>query len=215
MKWGIEMNTILVIRCSPKTVESHSSAFAVEFVEQLQQMLPTSTTKLRDLSANPIAHVTSQHALASEKAFENRTLSDEQALHISDTLIEELETADYLVIATPMHNYTVPSVLKAWIDHVVRAHRTIKLTPQGKIGLIGDKRTYIIVSSGGHHKHQPSWQPDFLTPYLTEILRTIGITSVEFIYLEAMSHGQAASEQAITKAREHADQIFTILPTQL
>ncbi len=202
------MNNILVLRCSPKTIESSSSAFADNFVNQLQQMLPASTTKLRDLSAMPIPHVTSQHTLASEKAREQRTSSEEQALQLSNSLIEELEASDYLVIATPMHNYTVPSVLKAWIDHVVRAHRTIKLTPQGKIGLIGDKHTYIIVSSGGHHTHQPAWQSDFLTPYLTEILRTIGITSVQFIYLEAMNHGPAAAEQAISNARIRADELL-------
>ena len=202
------MNNILVLRCSPKTIESKSSAFADEFIKLLQQKALNSTTKLRDLSADPIPHVTSQHTLASEKMKENRSSTEEEALQLSDTLIQELEATDYLVIATPMHNYTIPSVLKAWIDHVVRAHRTIKLTPQGKIGLIGDKRTYIIVSSGGRHTHQPAWQPDFLTPYLTEILRTIGITSVEFIYLEAMNHGPAAAEQAIENAKVRAKEIL-------
>lgn len=110
-----------------------------------------------------------------------------------------------------MHNFTVPSVLKAWIDHVVRAHRTIKLTPQGKVGLVGNKRTFIVVSSGGHHTSKPAWQPDFLTPYLTEILRTIGIIDVHFIYLEAMGHGPDAAEYARTIARTHVNEILTEL----
>lgn len=204
-------NNILVLHCSPKTSESHSGAFADEFVQRLQKLLPNSNTNIRDFSNSSIPHVTYLHTLASEKTSENRSIEEEQALLLSETLIEELEAASYLVIATPMHNYTVPSVLKAWIDHVVRAYRTIKLTPQGKVGLIGDKRTYIIVSSGGHHKNQPAWQPDFLTPYLTEILRTIGIVSVEFIYLEAMNHGPAAAEQAVINARKRTDDILESL----
>ena len=178
------MKNILFIRCSPKTSASSSNTFAQEFLEKLKQSVGTTNVVLRDLSNNPIPHVTSQHTLASEKHESMLGHAEMEALQLSNTLIDELEASDILVIATPMHNYTVPSVLKAWIDHVVRAHRTIQLTPKGKIGLIGDKRTYIIVSSGGHHVQKPAWQPNFLTPYLVEILRTIGITSVEFIYLE-------------------------------
>jgi FMN-dependent NADH-azoreductase len=208
MNWGINMKNILYIQCSPKTAGSHSGTFAQEFVKGLSKSLPAKNVVLRDLSNAPIPHVSSQHTLASEKPENLRTPAEQEALQLSDTLIQELEATDVLVIATPMHNFTVPSVLKAWIDHVVRAHRTIKLTPQGKVGLIGDKRTYIIVSSGGHHTHQPAWQPDFLTPYLKEILRTVGITSIEFIYLEAMNHGPEAAEYAVTQARLQINEIL-------
>jgi FMN-dependent NADH-azoreductase len=203
------MKNILFISCSPKTSGSHSGTFAQEFVESLKQLLASAKVVNRDLSNAPIPHVSNQHTLASEKHESMLNSAEQEALKLSNTLIEELEATDVLVIATPMHNYNVPSVLKAWIDHVVRAHRTIKLTPQGKIGLIGDKRTYIIVSSGGHHTNQPAWQPDFLTPYLTEILHTVGITTVEFIYLEAMNHGPAAIELAVETARKHAEVIFS------
>jgi len=205
------MKNILYIQCSPKTAGSHSGQFAQEFVKGLSKALPAKNVVLRDLSNAPIPHVSSQHTLASEKQESMRNAAEQQALQLSDTLIAELEATDVLVIATPMHNYTVPSVLKAWIDHVMRAHRTIKLTPQGKVGLIGDKRTYIIVSSGGHHTRQPAWQPDFLTPYLTEILRTVGITSIEFIYLEAMNHGPEAAKYAVAQARLHTNEILAEL----
>lgn len=205
------MKNILYIQCSPKTAGSHSGMFAQEFVKGLSKSLSAKNVVLRDLSNAPIPHVSSQHTLASEKQENLRTPAEQEALQLSDTLIAELEATDVLVIATPMHNYTVPSVLKAWIDHVVRAHRTLKLTPQGKVGLIGDKRTYIIVSSGGHHTRQPAWQPDFLTPYLTEILRTVGITSVEFIYLEAMNHGPEAAKYAVAQARLHTNEILAEL----
>ena len=58
----------------------------------------------------------------------------------SEILIRELESADCLVIGTPMHNYTVPSALKAWIDHVVRANRTFTHIPTGKLGVLADRR---------------------------------------------------------------------------
>jgi FMN-dependent NADH-azoreductase len=205
---------ILFINCSPKKIGSRSSTFAQEFVDNLELTFPRSNLVHRDLSNFPITHVTSEHTFASEKQANMLNAMDKVALELSDTLIEELETSDILVIATPMHNYTVPSVLKAWIDHVVRAHRTIKLTPQGKVGLIGDKRTYIIVSSGGRHSQQPAWQPDFLTPYLTEILRTIGIISVEFIFLEAMNYDPATVELALNHAYSRSRELLIELKEQ-
>jgi len=64
-------------------------------------------------------------------------------------LIRELEAADLLVIATPMHNYCVPAVLKAWVDQIVRIHRTFASTPGGKVGKLRDRRRGLVVASGG------------------------------------------------------------------
>ena len=57
----------------------------------------------------------------------------------SQALIAELEACDAVVIGTPMNNYTVPATLKAWIDQIVRIHRTFRSTPQGKVGLLQDR----------------------------------------------------------------------------
>ena len=57
----------------------------------------------------------------------------------SEELIQELESADFVVIGTPMHNFTVPSVLKAWIDHIVRVRRTFDSTKEGYVGRLRDR----------------------------------------------------------------------------
>ena len=74
---------------------------------------------------------------------------DAGALQESERLIEELDAAEILVISTPMHNFTVPAALKAWIDQVVRFGRTFHSTPTGKIGLLRDRPVYIVIASGG------------------------------------------------------------------
>lgn len=99
-------------------------------------------------------------------------------------MIRELESADCLVIGTPMHNYTVPSALKAWIDHVVRANRTFTHIPTGKLGVLADRPVYVAVSSGGSFASEPARQPDFLTPYLTAILNTIGLRTIHFFSVQ-------------------------------
>jgi len=50
---------------------------------------------------------------------------------MSDHLIEELEAADIIVIGAPMHNFAIPSSLKAWIDQIVRLGKTFGYGPSG------------------------------------------------------------------------------------
>lgn len=120
------------------------------------------------------------------------------ATALSEQLIVEVETCDLLVLCTPVHNFTVPAALKAWIDHVVRIHRSFTLNEQfAKVGLLGDRRTFVLVSSGNARKGH---EPDFLTPYLTTILATVGIHSVEFVYLGAMVRGEEAVNRAVEQA---------------
>jgi FMN-dependent NADH-azoreductase len=120
------------------------------------------------------------------------------ATALSEQLIVELEACDLLIVCTPVHNFTVPAALKVWIDHVVRIHRSFTINAQfEKIGLLEDRRTFVLVSSGNARKGH---EPDFLTPYMTTILSTVGIHSVDFIYLGAMVRGEEAVARAVEQA---------------
>ena len=129
-------------------------------------------------------------------------------LQESEQLIEELDAADILVISTPMHNFTVPAVLKAWIDQVGRFGRTFQSTPTGKVGLLRDRQVYIVIASGGFFTGETPTQPDFLTPDLRAILATIGLKDIHFVTAEAMSLGPEALAAGETSA---CAQITTLL----
>jgi FMN-dependent NADH-azoreductase len=120
------------------------------------------------------------------------------ALQPSERLIGELEACDLLVLSTPMHNFTVPALLKAWLDQVVRFGRTFRSTPEGKIGLLEDRPTFVVVASGGYIIGARARQPDFLTPYLTAILGTIGIHDVNFVHMDGMTRDL---DQGLARAR--------------
>lgn len=116
----------------------------------------------------------------------------------SEELIAELEACDLLVICTPVHNFSVPAALKSWIDHVVRIQRSFTVNAQfEKVGLLKDRRTFVLVSSGNARKGH---EPDFLTPYMHAILATVGIHTVDFIYLGAMVRGAEAVNRAVELA---------------
>lgn len=125
----------------------------------------------------------------------------------SEELIVELEACDLLVICTPVHNFSVPAALKSWIDHVVRIQRSFTVNAQfEKAGLLKDRRTFVLVSSGNARKGH---EPDFLTPYMHAILATVGIHTVDFIYLGAMVRGAEAVNRALELAHRQLSEAIS------
>jgi FMN-dependent NADH-azoreductase len=193
---------ILHITSSARVEGSASHQLSRRVVERLLARHPEAQVVPRDLAAEPLPHVDAQYANALSRGVggepQARGLS---SLAWSDLLIEELKQADCIVIGTPMHNFTVPSVLKAWIDHVVRIGVTFNATPEGKFGTLPDRPVYIAVSSGGLRTGERARQPDFLEPYLRAILGTIGLKSLSFISAEAT----VMDPNALTAAYAAAD----------
>lgn len=184
------MKTILHIVCSPRAEGSYSTRFSSRIVERLRANHHEAQVVVRDLATVPLPQVDSDyaHALAGTRP----DMAAPGSLARSDHLIAELEQADAIVIGTPMHNYTVPSSLKAWIDHVLRIGRTFVPTPEGKQGLLPDRPVYVAVASGGLYLGEQARQPDFLTPYLKAALATVGLRSLHFFALQGMVRGEAA-----------------------
>lgn len=192
---------ILRIDCSPRGAEAHCWRMADVLQARMENTWREATTIRRVLSQAPAPFVDAGFAAAMGTNTSAHSASKVPALAASEELIRELEVAAALIIATPMHNYTVPAVLKAWIDQVVRFGRTFTSTPQGKVGNLADRPAYVVVSSGGFYSGDLGRQPDFLTPYLTAILATIGITSVTFIRMEGLTRGDEPLARAYADAR--------------
>ncbi|NID16539.1 FMN-dependent NADH-azoreductase [Luteibacter yeojuensis] len=184
---------ILHIDASPRA-ESHSRKLSAAIVERLLDVSPGASVTRRDFAIDPVPHAWSDYATALSSP---TTLADPPpgSLDFSESLIREVEAADAVVIGTPMHNLTVPSVLKAWIDQVLRATRTFRSTPMGKVGLLQDRPVFIAIASGAIFSGERANQPDFLTPYLSAVLGSMGLQTVHFLAVQGtafLDDGQAA-----------------------
>jgi FMN-dependent NADH-azoreductase len=189
------MTTILEILVSPRPA-SFSRRIASEVTARIAASHPGARMIRRDLAADPPPHP----ELTLYEAILSATPDDDPRFALSDQLIGELEAADFVVIGTPMNNFTVPSTLKAWVDHIVRIRRTFRSTPEGKIGTLRDRPLIVVSAHGGYCGKTPPGQPDFLTPYLHAIFATIGIRSVHFLRIEGLSRGP----DAVSRALDHA-----------
>lgn len=113
---------------------------------------------------------------------------------LSDELVAELEAADTIVLAVPMYNFSIPSTLKAWIDHVARRGRTFRYTEKGPEGLLKGKKVFVLVARGGlYSKGAPAAAFDFQEPYLRAVLGFLGLTDVTFVSLEGLAMGPEAA----------------------
>lgn len=190
------MTRILLLNSGPHSEDSHGYRLAAEAIAAAG--IDNARITERDLVKSPIPPISRDYALA----LTSHTANDAEEFSCSEQLIVELEQHDMLFIVTPMHNFTVPSALKLWLDHVIRINRTFNSTPQGKIGLLKDRPTFVLVSSGGFHVGERAKQLDFLTPYLRYALASIGIRDVHFFPLQGLVFGPEAVAQAVDEARQ-------------
>lgn len=175
------MATLLHIDSSPLE-SSISRELTREFVKAWKQKNPEGRVIERNLSAAPPKPIDQRWVGAAFTPEGGRTPEQRSVLAESDALIRELEEADEIVIGVAMHNFSIPSVLKLWIDQVVRSGKTFSYGANGPEGLLKRKKATILVASGGVYEvGTPAGAMNFIEPYLRSILAFIGITDVRFV----------------------------------
>jgi FMN-dependent NADH-azoreductase len=178
---------ILNIISSPRKGESYSTKLGSAIVEKLQAANPGSTVKVKDLASKPFPHLEEAHLQSFFTPAEGRTPEQQEAVHHSDEAIAEIMAADAIVIDAPLYNFSIPSVLKAWIDHIARAGITFQYTATGPEGLVKGKKIYVAMSSGGVYSEGPAAGYDFVAPYLKAVLGFMGMTDVTVVRVEGLA----------------------------
>ena len=195
------MKKILLVESSPRGSDSYSHQAARSIVNELQQHGPGAKVVVRDLGQNPPPHVGQAFITGIYAAPEQRTPEQAKAIELSDTFIDELFAADTIVMAVPMHNFGLPSTLKAWIDHVSRREHTFTFSSNGPEGLVKGKRAILVLASGAVYSNGPMKAFDFAEPYLRAALGFIGITDVEAVRVEGVAMSAVGPEKALASAR--------------
>ncbi|QSX33914.1 FMN-dependent NADH-azoreductase [Shewanella avicenniae] len=152
---------------------------------------------VRDVAAEPLPILDGELA-GGMRGGDNLNPRQQQALALSDKLIQELKDNDTIVIAAPMYNFTIPAQLKTWVDLVARAGVTFRYTAAGAEGLITGKKAVIVATFGGLHKDTDE---DFVVPYLKRFLSFIGIDAVEVVYAEGLNISPELKEKGIADAK--------------
>jgi FMN-dependent NADH-azoreductase len=203
------MSKLLYVSASLFGAGSKSRLIAGEFVEAWRRSNPGTTFVERHLDPASIPHLTQATLAALMTPAEQRDAAQSEAVAFADTLIEEIEAADTVVLAVPMYNFTVPSTLKAWIDHITRAGRTFRYTASGPEGLLKGKKVFIVTGRGGVYTgDSPARGFDFQEPYLRGMLGFLGLDDVSFIHVEGLAISPESATQGLERARRAIGEIL-------
>ncbi|MCP1512195.1 MULTISPECIES: FMN-dependent NADH-azoreductase [Pseudomonas] len=192
------MSNVLIIESSARQQDSISRQLTRQFIGQWRAAHPADRISVRDVALNPVPHLDANLLGGWMKAAEQRNDDEQISLDRSNELTDELLAADVLVLAAPMYNFAIPSTLKAWLDHVLRAGVTFKYTPTGPQGLLTGKRAIVLTARGGIHTGASS---DHQEPYLRQVMAFIGIHDVTFIHAEGVNLSGDFQEKGINHAK--------------
>jgi FMN-dependent NADH-azoreductase len=176
------MSTLLKLDSSPMGERSISRKLTTKFAESWLKTHPGGKVIDRDLTTLNLPVVDASWVGAAYTPEASRTATQTQVLAASESLINDLKQADEYVFGVPMHNFSIPSTLKLWIDQVVRVGKTFSYGATGPKGLLTGKKATLLLASGGEYgKGSAMASFDFVTPYLQTVLGFIGITDVTII----------------------------------
>jgi FMN-dependent NADH-azoreductase len=188
------MATLLKVDSSPLYERSVSRQLTAAFTNKWTYAHPDGTVIDRDLNATNIPPITGAWVGAAYTPDEARTPEQKKLLELSDTFIAELERADEYVFGVPMHNFSVPSALKLWIDQISRAGKTFSYTDGTPKGLLVGKKATFIIATGGKYDAQTQMASfNFVEPYLRSLFAFLGVTDTTFITAGgtmALNYGQ-------------------------
>lgn len=198
------MSNVLIIESSARQQGSFSRQLTQQFVSQWQAAHPADQVTLRDLALNPVPHLDANLLGGWMKPEAQRNADEQSSLQRSNELTDELLAADVLMLAAPMYNFAIPSTLKAWLDHVLRAGVTFKYTETGPQGLLTGKKAYVLTARGGLYAGSTS---DHQEPYLRQVLAFVGIHDVTFIHAEGMNLGGDFQEKGLNQAKARLSEV--------
>jgi len=193
------MKHILHLKSSIQGNESYSIKLGQAIVGKIQDKYPGSTLEELNLVDIEIPHLSPAVLRTFFIPGDQLTEEEKEAVRFSDELVKQLLAADIIVIGAPLINFTIPTVLKAWIDHITRAGITFGYGENGPVGKVTGKRVYVAMSSGGVYSQGPGKANDFVAPYLKAFLGFLGMTELKVFRAEGLKV-PGVKEHAMEKA---------------
>jgi FMN-dependent NADH-azoreductase len=198
------MATLLQINSSLNGDQGQSTQLVERFVESWRENNPEGRVLVRDLALEPLPHLDAERFRAFVADPAQRTAAEARVAALSETLIDELRQADVIALGLPMYNFSVPSTFKAWYDHIARAGITFRYTESGPEGLLGGRKLYAFIASGGQYAGTPA---DTITPLIRTQFGFIGIDDITFVRAEGLAMGDTQKDQALTAAHRRIERL--------
>jgi len=201
---------VLYITANPKTEEeSFGLQVGREFIQEYKQQNPMDElTELNLFETDvPLLSATAFDAfgvLQNGGSLEELSTDQKSFLGSLNLLLEQFIAADAYIFVSPLWNFSIPPVLKAYIDVILQAGKTFHYTENGPEGLLKGKKAIHIQASGGIYSNGNAVEMEFGHRYLKTVLGFIGISDLKLIPVEGVAMGNLDVNEIVKSSSEKA-----------
>lgn len=197
------MKTLLYVKANPKPNElSRTFQISEKFIESYREKNPQDKIVTLDLYKEDINFLTMQ-SIQEIFAPKNEESKKNHMLSYAYTFAQ----ADKYVIAAPLWNLGIPSILKAYFDYITVKDISFKYGETGPVGLLINKKAVYITARGGKYNIAPMINFEFGERYMKTILNFLGVTNYTAICADGLDITGADIKQIVDTAIAEAQKI--------
>ncbi|MDA1849485.1 FMN-dependent NADH-azoreductase [Bacillus cereus] len=204
------MTKVLFVKANNRPAEQAVSVKLYEaFLASYKEAHPNDTVVELDLYKEELPYVGVDMINGTFKAGKGFDLTEEEAkaVAVADKYLNQFLEADKVVFGFPLWNLTIPAVLHTYIDYLNRAGKTFKYTPEGPVGLIGDKKIALLNARGGVYSKGPAAEVEMAVKYVASMMGFFGATNMETVVIEGHNQFPDKAEEIITAGLEEAAKV--------
>ncbi|WP_211748667.1 FMN-dependent NADH-azoreductase [Paenibacillus sp. Marseille-Q4541] len=201
------MTTVLFVKANNRPADQSVSVKLYEaFLASYKESHPNDTVVELDLYNEELPYVgvdMINGTFKSSRGFE-LTAEEAKAVAVADKYLDPFLAADKVVFGFPLWNLTIPAVLHTYIDYLNRAGKTFKYTPEGPVGLIGDKKIALLNARGGVYSIGPASEVEMSVKYVTSMMSFFGAKDITTVVIEGHNQFPDKAEEIIAAGLEKA-----------
>ncbi|MGF9767159.1 FMN-dependent NADH-azoreductase [Bacillus albus] len=201
------MTTVLFVKANNRPADQAVSVKLYEaFLASYKESYPNDTVVELDLFKEKLPYVgvdMINGTFKTSRGFD-LTADESKAVAVADKYLDQFLAADKVVFGFPLWNLTIPAVLHTYIDYLNRAGKTFKYTPEGPVGLIGDKKIALLNASGGVYSEGPKAEMEMAVKYVASMMSFFGVKDMEKVVIEGHNQFPDKAEEIIAAGLEKA-----------
>ena len=204
------MATVLFVKANNRPAEQAVSVKLYEaFLANYKEANPNDTVVELDLYKEELPYVGVDMINGTFKVGKGFDLTEEEAkaVAVADKYLNQFLEADKVVFGFPLWNLTIPAVLHTYIDYLNRAGKTFKYTPEGPVGLSGDKKIALLNARGGVYSEAPAAEVEMSVKYVSSMMGFFGATNMETVVIEGHNQFPDKAEEIIAAGLEEAAKV--------
>ena len=143
-----------------------------------------------------------------DRNYLGKTLSPDQqkAMAKMDRMTAQFKTADIVVTAFPMFNFSMPGLVKTYFDSILLKGETWDAGPHGYSGLMTGRKALVLTTTGGVYEGEQSGR-DHLHPLAVQLFRFMGFSDIQVVSAQGMNARADKADELLAEACEQIEAV--------